>query len=80
MHFAFRVPGPEIDGWSTASGSATASSKALSSPAPDARSTSPTPDGNVVEFWSQDMAEYAAALARGAGPGIPPHLCCRQCP
>jgi catechol-2,3-dioxygenase len=25
------------------------------------------PDGNVVEFWTQDMAEYAAGARRAAG-------------
>jgi catechol 2,3-dioxygenase len=27
------------------------------------------PDGNVVEFWTQDMAEYAAGAQAGGGPG-----------
>jgi catechol-2,3-dioxygenase len=27
------------------------------------------PDGNVVEFWTQDMAEYAAGARAGGGPG-----------
>ena len=27
------------------------------------------PDGNVVEFWSQDMAEYARGAREGGGPG-----------
>ncbi len=27
------------------------------------------PDGNVVEFWSQDLAEYAAGARSGGGPG-----------
>jgi catechol 2,3-dioxygenase-like lactoylglutathione lyase family enzyme len=27
------------------------------------------PDGNVVEFWSQDMAEYTARARAGGGPG-----------
>ena len=27
------------------------------------------PDGNVVEFWSQDMGEYAAGARAGGGPG-----------
>ncbi|MEK6278338.1 MAG: VOC family protein [Actinomycetota bacterium] len=27
------------------------------------------PDRNVVEFWSQDMAEYAAGAREGGGPG-----------
>src|SRR5439155_27239443 len=26
-------------------------------------------DGNVVEFWSQDMAAYTAAARKGGGPG-----------
>jgi catechol 2,3-dioxygenase-like lactoylglutathione lyase family enzyme len=31
------------------------------------------PDGNVVEFWSQEMGEYAAGARSGAGPGrLPP--------
>ena len=27
------------------------------------------PDGNVVEFWSQDMADYTEGARRGGGPG-----------
>jgi catechol-2,3-dioxygenase len=27
------------------------------------------PDGNVVEFWTQDMAEYTAGARGGGGPG-----------
>ena len=27
------------------------------------------PDGNAVEFWSQDMAEYTAGARAGGGPG-----------
>ena len=27
------------------------------------------PDGNVVEFWSQDMAEYAAGARAGGQAG-----------
>jgi catechol 2,3-dioxygenase-like lactoylglutathione lyase family enzyme len=27
------------------------------------------PDGNVVEFWSQDMREYMAGARRGGPPG-----------
>jgi catechol 2,3-dioxygenase-like lactoylglutathione lyase family enzyme len=27
------------------------------------------PDGNVVEFWSQDMAEYTAGAREGGEPG-----------
>jgi catechol-2,3-dioxygenase len=27
------------------------------------------PDGNVVEFWTQDMADYAAGAREGGGPG-----------
>ena len=27
------------------------------------------PDGNVVEFWSQDMAEYTSGARSGGGPG-----------
>jgi catechol 2,3-dioxygenase-like lactoylglutathione lyase family enzyme len=27
------------------------------------------PDGNVVEFWSQDMSEYAEGARTGGGPG-----------
>jgi catechol-2,3-dioxygenase len=27
------------------------------------------PDGNVVEFWTQDMAEYADGARAGGGPG-----------
>jgi catechol-2,3-dioxygenase len=27
------------------------------------------PDGNVVEFWTQDMADYCSGARRGGGPG-----------
>jgi catechol 2,3-dioxygenase-like lactoylglutathione lyase family enzyme len=27
------------------------------------------PDGNVVEFWSQDMAEYCSGAREGGSPG-----------
>jgi catechol-2,3-dioxygenase len=27
------------------------------------------PDGNVVEFWSQDMAEYTEGARAGGAPG-----------
>ena len=27
------------------------------------------PDGNVVEFWSQDMADYTGEARSGGGPG-----------
>jgi catechol-2,3-dioxygenase len=27
------------------------------------------PDGNVVEFWTQDLAQYAAEARAGGGPG-----------
>ena len=27
------------------------------------------PDGNVVEFWSQDMSDYAAGARAGGEPG-----------
>jgi catechol 2,3-dioxygenase-like lactoylglutathione lyase family enzyme len=27
------------------------------------------PDGNVVEFWSQDLAEYTEGARAGGGPG-----------
>jgi predicted enzyme related to lactoylglutathione lyase len=27
------------------------------------------PDGNVVEFWSQDMSEYTEGARTGGGPG-----------
>ncbi len=30
------------------------------------------PDGNVVEFWSQDMAAYITAARAGSGPGTLP--------
>ena len=27
------------------------------------------PDGNVVEFWTQDMGEYTAGARAGGAPG-----------
>jgi predicted enzyme related to lactoylglutathione lyase len=30
------------------------------------------PDGNVVEFWSQDMSAYARGAREGGGPGTLP--------
>jgi catechol 2,3-dioxygenase-like lactoylglutathione lyase family enzyme len=69
VHFAFHVPDGEIDRLL-----ARLSGQGLDVEGPvqlgPGRALYVTdPDGNVLEFWSQDMTEYCAEARAGGGPG-----------
>ncbi len=69
VHFAFHVADDEIDRLLdrlTGSGTEVEGPIQLG---PGRAIYATDPDGNVVEFWSQDMAEYAAGARSGGKPG-----------
>ena len=69
VHFAFQVADGEIDPLReriTAAGGEVAGPIQLG---PGRAIYVTDPDGNVVEFWSQDMSEYARGARAGGGPG-----------
>jgi catechol-2,3-dioxygenase len=69
VHFAFHLPSGELESLLErlrADGVATEGPIQLGA----SRAIYVTdPDGNVVEFWTQDMAEYATGARQGGGPG-----------
>lgn len=69
VHFAFRVEDPEVD---AIKAGVLARGGEVDGPiqlGPGRAIYVTDPDDNVVEFWSQDMAEYtSAARARAEGP------------
>ena len=67
VHFAFHVEDPEIDALLERIGSAGAEVEGPIQLGPGRAIYITDPDGNVVEFWSQDMAEYTRG-ARAGGP------------
>jgi catechol 2,3-dioxygenase-like lactoylglutathione lyase family enzyme len=69
VHYAFSVPDEEIDrlkGRIEEVGSEVEGPIQLG---PGRAIYVTDPDGNVVEFWSQDMTEYAAGARQGGRPG-----------
>jgi catechol-2,3-dioxygenase len=69
VHFAFNVAEAEID---RLLGSIAAAGGEVQGPiqlGPGRAIYVTDPDGNAVEFWSQDMAEYTAGARAGGGPG-----------
>ena len=69
VHFAFKVAEEEID---RLLGSIAAAGGEVEGPiqlGPGRAIYITDPDGNVVEFWSQDMAAYSSHARAGAGPG-----------
>ena len=69
VHFAFHVADGELD---RVLGRLRAAEVDLEGPVqlgPGRAVYVTDPDGNVVEFWSQDMAAYAAGARGGGGPG-----------
>ena len=69
VHFAFRASDDSLDEIAERLRAAHAE---LTGPMRlgDARALFVTdPEGNVVEFWTQDMGAYAAAARAGGGPG-----------
>jgi catechol 2,3-dioxygenase-like lactoylglutathione lyase family enzyme len=69
VHFAFHVEDPEIDALLRRIGSAGAEVEGPIQLGPGRAIYVTDPDNNVVEFWSQDMAEYTAGARSGGGPG-----------
>ena len=69
VHFAFQLPDAEIDALLERLGSAGAEVEGPVRLGPGRAIYVTDPDGNVVEFWSQDMAEYARAARDGGPPG-----------
>jgi catechol 2,3-dioxygenase-like lactoylglutathione lyase family enzyme len=69
VHFAFHVADAEIDSIEArirARGGAVEGPVRLG---PGRAVYVTDPDGNVVEFWSQDMAEYSRGARAGGAPG-----------
>jgi catechol 2,3-dioxygenase-like lactoylglutathione lyase family enzyme len=69
VHFAFQVPDTEVDRIKErieASGTEVEGPIRLG---PGRAVYVTDPDGNVVEFWSQDMADYTAEARAGGEPG-----------
>ena len=69
VHFAFHVEDPEIDALLERIGSAGAEVEGPIQLGPGRAIYVTDPDNNVVEFWSQDMAESTAGARGGGGPG-----------
>jgi predicted enzyme related to lactoylglutathione lyase len=69
VHYAFNVPDAEVD---RIKGRIEEAGAAVEGPiqlGPGRAVYVTDPDGNVVEFWSQDMAEYTAGARAGGRPG-----------
>ena len=69
VHFAFSVPDSEIDDLKERIESAGAVVEGPIQLGPGRAIYVTDPDGNVVEFWSQDMAEYTEGARAGGAPG-----------
>ena len=69
VHYAFNVPDAEIDGLKARIEGAGAEVEGPIQLGPGRAIYVTDPDGNVVEFWSQDMAAYAEGAREGGGPG-----------
>jgi catechol 2,3-dioxygenase-like lactoylglutathione lyase family enzyme len=69
VHFAFHVENAEIDVLLERIGSAGAEVEGPIQLGPGRAIYVTDPDGNVVEFWSQDMADYAAGARAGGTAG-----------
>jgi catechol-2,3-dioxygenase len=69
VHYALNVPDAEIDGLKTRIEGAEAEVEGPIQLGPGRAIYVTDPDGNVVEFWSQDMADYTSGARSGGGPG-----------
>jgi catechol 2,3-dioxygenase-like lactoylglutathione lyase family enzyme len=69
VHYAFHVPEEEVDRLKKRIESAGAEVEGPIQLGPGRAIYVTDPDGNVVEFWSQDMAAYATGAREGGGPG-----------
>jgi predicted enzyme related to lactoylglutathione lyase len=69
VHYAFNVPDAEIDPLKRRIESAGAEVEGPMQLGPGRAIYVTDPDGNVVEFWSQDMAEYTRGARADGAPG-----------
>ncbi len=69
VHFAFSVDDREIDPLKERIERAGAEVEGPIQLGPGRAIYVTDPDGNVVEFWSQDLAEYTKGARAGGGPG-----------
>ena len=69
VHYAFNVADAEIDRLKERIEEAEAAVEGPIQLGPGRAIYVTDPDGNVVEFWSQDLATYAAGAREGGGPG-----------
>jgi catechol 2,3-dioxygenase-like lactoylglutathione lyase family enzyme len=69
VHYAFNVADEQIDRLKNRIESADAEVEGPIQLGPGRAIYVTDPDGNVVEFWSQDMAEYTAGARAGGAPG-----------
>ncbi len=69
VHYAFNVDDGEIDGLKARIEGAGAEVEGPIQLGPGRAIYVTDPDGNVVEFWSQDMAEYTEGARAGGAPG-----------
>jgi catechol 2,3-dioxygenase-like lactoylglutathione lyase family enzyme len=72
VHYAFHVADAEIDPLKKRIEGAGAEVEGPIQLGPGRAIYVTDPDGNVVEFWSQDMAEYTEGARAGGGPGTFP--------
>ena len=69
VHFAFQVEDAEIDRLLERIGSTGVEVEGPIQLGPGRAIYVTDPDGNVVEFWSQDMAAYTREARQGGPPG-----------
>jgi predicted enzyme related to lactoylglutathione lyase len=69
VHYAFNVADGEIDRLKERIEAAGADVEGPIQLGPGRAIYVTDPDGNVVEFWSQDMAEYTRGARAGGAPG-----------
>jgi predicted enzyme related to lactoylglutathione lyase len=69
VHYAFNVADEEIDRLKQRIESVGAEVEGPIQLGPGRAIYITDPDGNVVEFWSQNMAEYTAGARAGGPPG-----------
>jgi catechol 2,3-dioxygenase-like lactoylglutathione lyase family enzyme len=69
VHFAFHVPDDEVDRIHARLADAGADVEGPVQLGPGRAVYVTDPDGNVVEFWSQDMADYTGGARRDGAPG-----------
>jgi catechol 2,3-dioxygenase-like lactoylglutathione lyase family enzyme len=69
VHFAFHVEDPVIDELLNAIGEHEVEIEGPIQLGPGRAIYVTDPDGNVVEFWSQDMGQYTREARKGGSPG-----------